>query len=192
MCSALDQSNESYCTCLSTEEFYLEHIQEFLRDLQVITIYPMLVQLGKKWKDWRRCLNKPVQTGWTMIIHESVPTCQILVLCLVSFSSWACLKITSIRWYCAVCLCVSPSQTTILLEPMETLASSITEKIVYYANVPKVDFRPNSWLNVVANNNISLLLCFVHRSTFCVTWQDASFSHHITLPAFSAPTCSTL
>lgn len=48
MCSALDESNESYCTYLSTEEFHLEHVQEFLRDLQVITIYPMLVQLGKK------------------------------------------------------------------------------------------------------------------------------------------------
>lgn len=75
MCSALDESNDSYCTYLSTEEFHLEHVQEFLRDLQVITIYLMLVQLGKKWKDWRRCLNKPMQTGWTMTIHESVPTC---------------------------------------------------------------------------------------------------------------------
>lgn len=48
MWSALDESNESYCTYLSTEEFHLEYVQEFLRGLQVITIYLMLVQLGKK------------------------------------------------------------------------------------------------------------------------------------------------
>lgn len=58
--------------------------------------------------------------------------------------------------------------------------------------VNKLDFSQNSWLNAVADNRISLLLCFFHSSTFCVTCQDASFSCHVILTAFSISKCWTL
>jgi hypothetical protein len=41
------ESNESHCAYLSTEEFHLEFVQDFLMGLQVITISLMLMLLEK-------------------------------------------------------------------------------------------------------------------------------------------------
>lgn len=70
-------SNESHCAYLSTAEFCLEFVQDFLMGLQVITISLMLMILEKLWNDWRRCLNKPMQTGWTVMIREFILVCNL-------------------------------------------------------------------------------------------------------------------
>lgn len=132
-----------------------------------------------------------MQTGWTMIIRKSVPTCQILVLCLVLFSSWM-----SQNHFYPLALChLFVRQSFADHSSFRTngnLGFPNSGKNGLLTSVTKLDFSQNSWLNAVADNIISLLLCFFHSSTCCVTCKDAYFSCHVILTAFSTYKCLTL
>lgn len=159
------ESNKTHCAYLPTEEFHLEYFQDFLMGLQVVTVFLMLALLEKLWRDWRPCLKKPVQTGWTLsglcwtiMIHKFILVCNF-VLCHVSLSictSWIFSSLISLTIFCLPAAVIFSGANLVFDYIWQTCSSSIQPNF-YRLNILFKGTCDNFELTYGCNNFIHLL-----------------------------------